>query len=81
MKITIYSTTSSESSKDLKDYLRQNELVFEEKLIDLDESAKEEMEKETGGFMGVPFVVFLANGKKDKVVGFDRKKIDEILRR
>lgn len=64
----------------LKDYLDSKNLSFIEKLIDVDEAAREEMSKESGGFSGVPFtVITLDDGRKETVVGFDKGKLDSIL--
>lgn len=80
MKVTIYSTTTCPYCKMLKDYLAGCGIAFTEKLVDLDEEAKKAMVADSGGFMGVPFIVFEGeNGKKSTVVGFDKNKIDKIL--
>lgn len=63
----------------LKDYLAQHNIKFEEKLVDRDDEAKEQMMKESGGFLGVPFVLLEKQGQKQTVVGFDKAKIDQIL--
>lgn len=55
-------------------------VAFTEKLIDQDDAAKNEMMKESDGFLGVPFVVFTKDdGAKEKVLGFDRGRVNEIL--
>jgi glutaredoxin len=79
MKIIIYSTVVCPFCKQLKDYLESKGVAFEEKLIDQDEGAKEEMVKHSGGFLGVPFVTIERDGKIESVLGFDKKKIDSIL--
>lgn len=64
----------------LKDFLTEKKISFLEKLVDQDESSKEEMIKESGGFLGVPFVVITKdNGEKQTVVGFDKGKLIPIL--
>ncbi len=64
----------------LKDYLTQNGVFFEERLVDQDDLAKEEMIKESGGFLGVPFTVITKDGgAKESVVGFDKGRLGEIL--
>jgi glutaredoxin len=64
----------------LKDFLNQNQLAFSEKLVDQDDSAREEMTKESGGFLGVPFTVIVKDdGVKETVFGFDKEKIKKIL--
>lgn len=79
-QITIYSTTTCPYCKMLKDYLTQRDFDFTEKLIDQDEVAMGEVSKISGGFMGVPFSVITGgDGKKETVIGFDKKRIDTIL--
>lgn len=64
----------------LKDYLGEKQIAFSEKLIDLDEKAKDEMESVSNGFFGVPFVVISKDdGTKETVLGFDKGKLDSIL--
>lgn len=64
----------------LKDFLNEKNIVFTEKLVDQDETAKEEMQKESNGFLGVPFSVIVKdNGEKETMIGFDRGKLEKIL--
>lgn len=79
MNVTIYSTTTCPYCKQLKDYLAEKNIAFTEKLIDQDDSAREEMVAISDGFQGVPFIVIEKEGKKETVVGFDKQKINTIL--
>jgi len=80
MKFIIYGTSSCPYCKMLKDYLTSKNVVFVEKLVDQDESIKNEMEMESGGFLGVPFTVITKDdGTKENVIGFDKGKLDQIL--
>ena len=64
----------------LKDYLDEHKTVFIEKLVDQDDSAREEMMKASGGFLGVPFTVIVKDdGSKDTIIGFDKNRVNEIL--
>lgn len=64
----------------LKDYLSEKRIAYSEKLIDLDEKAKEEMESVSNGFFGVPFTVVIDDsGNKNTIVGFDKGKLDSVL--
>lgn len=64
----------------LKEYLETKSIAFTEKLIDQDKAVSEEMEKESGGFKGVPFVVITKDDStKETVIGFDKGKINSIL--
>ncbi|MEK7472510.1 MAG: glutaredoxin family protein [Patescibacteria group bacterium] len=88
MNIKIYSTTSCPYCKMLKDYLFSKNVSFEEKLVDQDEDAKQEMASESGGFLGVPFTVITKDDdvegthdtKTYHVIGFDKGKLEEILK-
>ena len=80
MQVTIYSTTTCPYCKMLKDYLGKRNISFTEKLVDQDDAAREEMVKESGGFLGVPFtVVIKEDGSKEAIVGFDKGKINTTL--
>jgi hypothetical protein len=64
----------------LKDYLKEKGTSFTEKLVDLDEKAKEELSGLSGGFFGVPFtLVTFDDGRKETIVGFDKGKLEAIL--
>lgn len=64
----------------LKDYLKEKNLVFAEKLVDVDDAAREEMVANSGGFLGVPFCVIAKDdGVKETVLGFDKGKLNSTL--
>lgn len=80
MKVIIYSTTTCPYCKMAKDYLSSKNVVFEEKLVDQDEIAREEMMKVSRGFLGVPFLVITKDdGSQETVLGFDKGKLDSLL--
>ena len=80
MQIIVYSTTTCPYCKMLKDYLSQKGISYVEKLVDNDETSKDEMMKKSGGYLGVPFsVVTKDSGEEVRIVGFDRMKFDEIM--
>lgn len=80
MQVVIYATTTCPYCKMLQNYLKEKGISFIEKLVDLDENAKEEMTKISGGFLGVPFTaITLDDGTKESVVGFDKGKIDSLI--
>lgn len=80
MQITVYSTTTCPYCKMLKDYLSEHGLSYIEKLVDQDESARDEMIAASGGFLGVPFsVVVKEGGQKETVIGFDKGRLGEIF--
>ncbi len=64
----------------LKDYLKSKNIAFNEKLVDQDDAAKEEMMASSGGFLGVPFTTIIKDDNtKETIFGFDKGKIDAIL--
>lgn len=80
MQITVYTTLTCPYCQLLKAYLKQNNLVFTEKLVDQDVAAKEEMLKASDGYLGVPFsLITKDDGQIVKVVGFDKKLMDQTL--
>ena len=80
MIVTVYSTTTCPYCSMLKSYLKEKNITFAEKFVDLDESAKEEMSAVSGGFLGVPFTIVIKDdGTKEGIIGFDKGKLDEIL--
>lgn len=80
MQITVYATTTCPYCKMLKDYLGSHSLAFTEKLVDQDDSAREEMMAASGGFLGVPFTIVVKDdGAKENVIGFDKGKLSALL--
>ncbi len=80
MQVTIYSTTTCPFCKMLKDYLASKNIAFTEKLVDIDEAAREEMSAVSGGFLGVPFTLIIRDdGTKETILGFDQGKINSTL--
>ncbi|OGZ65926.1 MAG: NrdH-redoxin [Candidatus Staskawiczbacteria bacterium RIFCSPHIGHO2_02_FULL_34_10] len=73
--VTIYSTPTCVYCKSLKEYLSQNGIQFKE--IDVSQNEKE-LEKmvQISGQMGVPVIEIEGN----VVIGFDKQKIDELLK-
>lgn len=80
MQVTIYSTTTCPYCKMLKDYLKEKNVTYVEKLVDQDEAAKNEMMAASNGFLGVPFIAIAGdNGVKETVLGFDKGKLNSVL--
>ena len=80
MQVTIFSTTTCPYCKMLKDYLTSKSIVFSEKLVDQDDTARDQMISESGGFLGVPFTVITKDdNSKVTILGFDRDKINAAL--
>ncbi len=79
MQITIYTTTTCPYCNQLKEFLKGKNIAFEERLVDQDDKAREEMLTVSAGFQGVPFTVIKKDGETETVVGFDKDKIAGIL--
>lgn len=73
-KIRVFSTPSCVYCSTLKEYLTSNKFSFEDIDISLDDKALDEM-VERSGQMSVPVVDI----DGEIIVGFDKKKIDELL--
>ncbi len=75
-QITIYSTTWCAFCKTEKQYLDKLGIAFVEKDIEEDKAAYEElMSKSEGGYQGVPVTDIAGT----LVLGFDRRKIDQLI--
>ncbi len=78
-KITIYSTATCGFCKMLKSYLQSKNIPYEEKHADQDQKLAEELYKKSGQ-LGVPFTIIEnEDGTEEKVLGYDRQKIDAAL--
>lgn len=78
-KITIYSTATCGYCKMLKSYLQSKNIAYEEKHVDQDQKLAQELYEESGQ-LGVPFTIIeKEDGTVEKVLGFDRNKIDSVL--
>lgn len=76
-KVIIYSTTWCAFCKTEEQYLQKLGVDYVKKDIEEDKEAYEElMSKNSGNYQGVP-VTDIAG---DLVLGFDRRKIDELLK-
>lgn len=63
----------------LMSYLEENNIDYTKKMVDQDEVARDEMTEISGGFLGVPYTVVEKDGNMEKVVGFDKNKLNEVL--
>ena len=73
--VKIYTTPTCVYCKSLKEYFNEKGIVFEEVDVSLDEKELEKMVA-ISGQMGVPVTEI----EGDVVIGFDKAKIDEILK-
>ena len=74
MKIKIYSTPTCVYCCTLKEFLKENNIVFEDVDVSKDKKAREEMIKKSGQ-MGVPVIEI----GKEIIIGFDKEKICKLL--
>lgn len=72
-KVVVYTSNTCPYCTMAKDYLTDKKVDFEEKNIQTDKAARDELMKM--GHLGVP--VILIDG--EEVVGFDQGKLDELL--
>lgn len=80
-KIIVYSTHSCPYCKMLKAWLDEKGQAYEDKFVDDDQVAMEEMMKISEGHLGVPFsVVSRDDGTQVKIIGFDRGKFEGVLK-
>lgn len=78
-QITIYSTATCGFCKMLKSYLQQKDIKYDEKHVDQDADLAQELLAKSGQ-MGVPFTIITKDDKsEEKILGFDRPKIDAAL--
>jgi glutaredoxin-like YruB-family protein len=73
-KVTIFSTPMCPYCVTLREFLKENNIEFEEVDLSQDEKLKDEVISRSGQ-MGVPVVEI--NG--EMVAGFDKKKISQLL--
>jgi glutaredoxin len=63
----------------LKSYLQSKDIDYEVKMADEDPDLAREL-YEKSGQLGVPFTIIETDeGKEEKILGFDRPRIDEVL--
>ncbi len=80
IKVVVYATVTCPYCKMLKAWLEEKGIKYENKFVDEDQTAIEEMMQISAGHMGVPFtVVTKENGELVKIAGFDREKLQETL--
>jgi glutaredoxin-like YruB-family protein len=74
MNVKVYSTQSCPYCVTLKEYLKANNIAFEDIDVSFDSKLQQEM-IEKSGQMGVPVAEIDGN----IVIGFDREKISQLL--
>ena len=79
MNITIYSTPFCGYCKLLKQYLDEKSINYEEIDVSQDQAKAQEMVDKSGQ-QGVPVTIISKNNKEEIIVGFDKNKIDELIK-
>lgn len=72
-KVSVYTSNTCPYCNMAKDYLKEKNINFDEKNIQEDKAARDELMKM--GHLGVPVIVI----DEEEIVGFDQRKIDELL--
>lgn len=73
-KVILYTTPTCVYCKSVKAFFKENDVTYEEKDVAADTQARDEMVKKSG-MMAVPVVDINGN----IVIGFDKKKLSELL--
>lgn len=72
-KVTVYTSSTCPYCSMTKDYLKQKNIEFEEKNVQTDAEARNDLMAK--GHTGVPVIMI----GEEEVVGFDRARIDQLL--
>ncbi len=78
MEVKVYSTPTCPWCDKVKDFLKENNVEFENINVSEDQEAADEM-IEKSGQMGVPVISIKKNDKEHILVGFNEEKLREIL--
>jgi glutaredoxin-like YruB-family protein len=79
MNIKIYSTPICGYCKLLKQYLDEKQIKYTEIDVMQDKEAADEMVKKSGQ-QGVPVTIAEKDGEEKIIIGFDKTKIDELIK-
>ena len=80
MNITIFSTTNCAVCHQEMKWLDSMGATYTNIVVDETDEGMEKLLQETGGVIqGTPFTILEDDGKKDTIVGFDRKKLSTLL--
>lgn len=79
MQVKVYSTPTCHFCHMIKDFLKENNISYEDIDVSTDEAKAKEMVDKTGQ-MGVPVTIITKDdGKEDVIVGFSQNRLKEIL--
>ena len=73
-KVTVYTSNTCPYCTMAKDYLKDKEVAFEEKNVQTDKEARQELM--SMGYTGVPVICV----DDEQIVGFDKARLDELLK-
>ena len=73
-KVTVYTSNTCPYCTMAKDYLKDREVAFEEKNVQTDKEARQELM--AMGYTGVPVICV----DDEQIVGFDKDRLDELLK-
>ena len=73
-KVTVYTSNTCPYCTMAKDYLKDREVAFEEKDVQTDKEARQELM--AMGYTGVPVICV----DDEQIVGFDKARLDELLK-
>lgn len=73
-KVTVYTSNTCPYCTMAKDYLKDREVAFEEKNVQTDKEARQELM--AMGYTGVPVICV----DDEQIVGFDKARLDELLK-
>jgi glutaredoxin 3 len=79
MQVKVYSTPTCHFCHMIKDFLKENNISYEDIDVSTDEAKAKEMVDKTGQ-MGVPVTIITKDdGKEDVIVGFSQNRLKELL--
>ena len=73
-RVTVYTSNTCPYCTMAKDYLKDREVAFEEKNVQTDKEARQELM--AMGYTGVPVICV----DDEQIVGFDKARLDELLK-
>jgi|TARA_Y100000034_G_scaffold135022_1_gene205367 glutaredoxin-like YruB-family protein len=76
VKVKIYSTPTCSYCKAAKEFFKEENMEYEEVDVSKDQEAAKEM-VEKSGQMGVPVIII----GDETLVGFDREKVEELVKK
>lgn len=80
MNVTVYSTTSCGICHSLMQWLEKKDIAYNNVVVDTAENGMQELLEVSEGAIGTPFTVITKDdGGKEKIAGFNQKKLESAL--